>query len=255
MPADPPPIPDALIDALRSASAVAVLTGAGVSAESGVPTFRDAPDALWARFNPSELANPEAFRRDPKLVTKWYDWRRQKIAGCGPNPGHHALAELERWLEQRGGAFTLLTQNVDRLHHAAGSSNVVELHGDLWRWRCVDCGDEGEDRRVPFPEVPVRCDRCGGLKRPGVVWFGEALPAEALGAADRALRSCDVFFSVGTSAVVEPAASFIHAARSAGAAAVEINPERTPITGLVDFPLTGPSGRILPALLSRLRGD
>ena len=245
-----PAIPDPLVSALREVGAVVVLTGAGVSAESGIPTFRDASEGLWAKYDPSELATPEAFVRDPELVTRWYDWRRAKCAAAKPNPAHLALAQLERELIERGRQFTLLTQNVDRLHHAAGSRDVVELHGTLWVWRCTRCGVEREDRQVPFREYPPRCADCSGARRPAVVWFGEPLPQHALAWACDALETCDLFFSIGTSAVVEPAASFVHTARQRGAKTVEINRDPTPISRIMDWSLLGKAGELLPALVN-----
>ena len=208
-------VPAGLVQALREAKSVTALTGAGVSAESGIPTFRDALEGLWAKFDPEDLATPEAFERDPANVSRWYDERRLRIASCRPNPGHLALARLERRLAVAGRRFALLTQNVDRLHQAAGSGHVVELHGSLWVWRCTACGVEREERGGPFIAHPPRC-ACGGARRPGVVWFGEDLPAAAVEAAEEACAECDLFLSVGTSAAVYPAAGFIHL-RAAGA--------------------------------------
>jgi NAD-dependent deacetylase len=238
-------IPNDLVAALRSAQFVVVVTGAGVSAESGIPTFRDAMDGLWAKFRPEDLATPEAFARDPATVTRWYDERRQRCAGVKPNAGHFALAKLER----RCAKFSLITQNVDRLHQAAGSRNVVELHGTLWVWRCVQCGTEREERGI-FSEYPPRCV-CGGSRRPAVVWFGEALPEDAIAMAYRDAETCDLFFSIGTSAVVYPAADLAHAARRSGAKVVEINAQATPLTPLTDWALTGRSGELLPVLIER----
>lgn len=240
--------------ALDKAKAVTVLTGAGVSAESGIPTFRDAMKGLWAKFDPMKLATPEAFSRDPEMASRWYDERRLDCARCTPNPGHYALADMERRLAERGREFTLLTQNVDRLHQAAGSRNVVELHGSIWEWRCLKCGAREEERGGPFGEYPPRCG-CGGVRRPDVVWFGEQLPPEAVRAADRALRRCDMFFSIGTSAVVQPAASFIHVARAHGAKAVEINREPTPVSDSVDWSIIGASGEVLPRLVMKTFND
>ncbi len=241
------------MDALREARAVVVLTGAGVSAESGIPTFRDAMEGLWAKYNPSQLATPEAFDRDRETVTRWYDWRREKCATAKPNPAHLALARLEEHLATQKRGFTLLTQNVDRLHQAAGSRNVAELHGTLWVWRCTRCGIEREERAVPFQEYPPRC-ACGGTRRPAVVWFGEMLPEQALKQAHDALATCDFFFSVGTSAVVEPAANFIYSARHSGAKTVEINRDATPISRVVDWSLLGKAGEVLPELVRRAFG-
>jgi NAD-dependent deacetylase len=248
-----PAIPDSLVEALREARAIVVLTGAGVSAESGIPTFRDAMEGLWAKFDPSQLATPEAFARDAEMVSRWYDWRREKCAAAKPNPAHLALARLEKHLTTQKRGFTLLTQNVDRLHQAAGNGSVVELHGSLWVWRCTRCGVERQEREVPFKEYPPRC-ACGGARRPAVVWFGEMLPEPALEQARDALETCDFFFSIGTSAVVEPAASFIHIARHHGAKTVEINRDATPISGIVDWSLRGKAGEILPELVQRAFG-
>jgi NAD-dependent deacetylase len=243
-----PLIPEPLADALRSACAVVALTGAGVSADSGIPTFRDAMDGLWSKFDPLELATPEGFAHDPETVTRWYDWRREKCAAARPNAAHLALSRLEQHLAAQKRAFTLLTQNVDRLHQAAGSRNVAELHGTLWIWRCIRCGVESEERDVPFREYPPRC-ACGGARRPAVVWFGEMLPEDAIQKAYGALETCDLFFSIGTSAVVEPAASFIHSARHRGARTVEINRDPTPISNVVDWSLLGKAGEIMPELV------
>jgi len=233
---------------LRKASSIAVLTGAGVSAESGVPTFRDAQTGLWARYDPMELATPEAFARDPTLVTRWYDERRSRCAKCEPNPGHFALARMQAEFEAAGKRFTLITQNVDRLHQQAGSRDPVELHGTLWLWRCTSCGEEREERQIPFPEHPPRCS-CGGYRRPGVVWFGESLPEAALAAAWRAAESCELFMSLGTSSVVEPAASLIRVAASTGAKTVEINLDETPISALADISVRGRTGELLPQII------
>lgn len=236
---------DALQEAaarLRGASRVLVLSGAGVSAESGVPTFRG-PQGLWRQFRPEELATPEAFARDPQLVWEWYAWRREAIAGCLPNAAHAACVGLEA----RHAEFLLATQNVDGLHALAGSRRLVELHGSLWRVRCTRCDFVAEDRRTPLPALPPRC-ACGALLRPDVVWFGEALPAEAVEAAFHAARRAEVAFSIGTSALVYPAAALPELARAAGAFVVEINPEPTPLTPLAHAALRGPAAELLPRL-------
>ena len=245
---------DDVASTLRAARSLVVLTGAGVSAESGIPTFRDAMSGLWAEFDPEELATPRAFARNPALVTRWYDERRVGCAACEPNPAHDALARLERLYTDHGRDFVLLTQNVDRLHQRAGSKHVVELHGSIWVWRCVACGAECEEGPTPFPDYPPLC-KCGGLRRPGVVWFEEMLPEEALVKAYRALAGGDAFLSLGTSAVVEPAASFVHLARSAAARTIEINLDSTPISGLVDFSLRGKAGELLPDIVQRLQSS
>lgn len=234
--------------ALRAARSVVVLTGAGVSAESGIRTFRDTMEGLWKSFDPATLATPEAFRADPENVTRWYDMRRQGCLACDPNPGHIALTEIERRLERAGGRFTLLTQNVDRLHQKAGSRNVVELHGSIMVWRCTRTGRLVQPPPEPFTEFPPRSET-GAPMRPDVVWFGEALPEAALQATYEALRTCDLIFSIGTSGVVQPAASFVEAAIDLGARAIEINRDPTPITRRVDWSLQGRSGEILPRLV------
>jgi len=227
---------------LAEAGSVAVLTGAGVSAESGIPTFRG--DAgLWKQYRPEELATPEAFRRNPKLVWEWYDWRRCRIAEAAPNPAHYALAAIE----DRKPRFTLITQNVDGLHDLAGSRRILKLHGDIWTVRCTTCGRENVDRRAPLPEIPPRCS-CGGLLRPGVVWFGEMLTRDILAEADKAASEADLFLFAGTSAVVYPAAGLIQVAQAAGAKVVEVNLEETPYSGFVDVSLRGKAGVILPQL-------
>ena len=219
-----------------------VLTGAGVSAESGVPTFRGA-EGLWRNFNPQELATPEAFEADPRLVWEWYDWRRSIIAGIRPNPAHYALAELER----RSPGFTLITQNVDGLHGAAGSRNVLEIHGSIWTVRCVECGNSSENRDVPIKILP-RCS-CGGLLRPGVVWFGESLPEEVLYRAFEAASSADCMLVIGTSGIVQPAASLAARAKGAGAFVAEINPEATPLSDIMDARLPGKAAELMPRLV------
>jgi NAD-dependent deacetylase len=229
---------------LRDASSIAVLTGAGVSAESGVPTFRG-NNGLWKQYRAEELATPEAFARDPKLVWEWYDWRRSVIAEAKPNPGHHALAAAE----SRARKFTLITQNVDGLHELAGSRNVLRLHGSIWNLRCMECALEREDRRTPLPEIPPRCE-CGGMLRPGVVWFGEALPARIWQEAEKAARSADLFLLIGTSAVVYPAAGLATMAKSSRARVVEINIAETGLSGGIDEFLRGPSGELLPQLMA-----
>lgn len=225
------------------------MTGAGVSQESGLRTFRDAQTGLWAQYKPEDLASPEAFARDPKLVWDWYAWRREAIKSVRPNPGHLALAAMERRVPQ----FTLITQNVDGLHRMAGSRNVRELHGNIQRVRCSECGRFAETWEDDSAQVP-RCAACGGMLRPDVVWFGEALPRSELEAAVDAARSCQVFFSVGTSGIVQPAAALPFAARNKGAVVVEINLEPTPLTEKADFYLQGKSGEVLPELVKAVWG-
>lgn len=235
---------------LRSATRVVVITGAGVSAESSIPTYRDKMEGLWASFDFRTLATPEAFSRDPETVSRWYDFRRTKCLEAEPNPGHIALARLEREIESRGGRFTLLTQNVDRLHQRAGSRHVVELHGNIIEWRCTTTGRRVAELPAPILEFPV-ASPWGGVLRPNVVWFGESLPEDAVATATRASQECDLFLSIGTSAVVYPAAGFIQLARAAGARTVEVNRDATPISGVVDAALVGRSGQILPRLVER----
>ena len=236
--------PSELVSFLRKADRVAVLTGAGVSQESGLRTFRDAQSGMWAQYRPEDLATPEAFARDPKLVWDWYAMRREKVCEVAPNPGHFALVEMEKHTPQ----FTLITQNVDGLHRKAGSVNVLELHGSLQRVKCSLCGIQAAGWDTSSVDVP-RCSLCGGLLRPDVVWFGESLPKKELEAAAEAARACQVFFSIGTSGLVQPAASLAHAAHNRGAVIVEVNAEPTPLTAKADFAFHGRSGEILPALV------
>ncbi|RPH55585.1 MAG: NAD-dependent deacylase [Chloroflexi bacterium] len=250
-------IPQDLIFILRKATRVAALTGAGVSQESGLRTFREAQTGLWTQYKPEDLASPEAFARNPKLVWDWYAMRRARVAEVQPNPGHFALAQLARRVPQ----FTLITQNVDGLHFRAEetlkvsetfrvckSYPILELHGNITRVRCSECGAQAQTRADDGQDVP-RCQLCGALLRPDVVWFGESLPREALTAAVEAARACDVFFSIGTSGIVQPAASLAHAARNRGAIVIEINFEPTSLTAKADFFLQGKSGEVLPDLV------
>lgn len=241
-------IPSALISRLTTAKRVAVLTGAGVSAESGVPTFRDAQTGLWEKYKPEDLATPRAFKRNPRLVWEWYAWRRQLVAAAKPNPAHLALAEMEKLFPH----FDLITQNVDGLHQLAGNRNVIELHGNITRTKCFT-----ENTVVSSWEntgaVPPKCPRCGGLLRPDVVWFEEPLPEVEMQQAIDASDTCDVFLSVGTSTVVYPAASLPPRALRSGATVVEINPQPTPFTDQATYVLPGAAGEILPRLLSQLR--
>ncbi len=228
---------------LASAKSITVLTGAGDSAESGLPTFRGA-NGLWRNFRPEQLATPQAFHANPQLVWEWYDWRRSVHAKCQPNPGHVALAELER----RPQEFCLITQNVDNLHEQAGSRAVLHLHGSLWRFRCLQCGREEANQQIPLELLPPRCE-CGGMLRPAVVWFGEALPEVTLAAAVAAARQADVFLALGTSSVVYPAAALPRIALARGARVIEINPEETALTPDADISLRGTTGGLLPQLV------
>ncbi len=229
---------------LRKARRVAVLTGAGVSAESGVPTFRG-KDGLWKHYRPEDLATPDAFSRDPKLVWQWYNWRRGLVAHAQPNRGHYALADMERQARD----FTLITQNVDDLHEQAGSKNVMKLHGDIWLVRCLSCAREWIDTRPTIAELPPLCS-CGGLLRPGVIWFGEELPAGVWDRAEKAARKADLLLVIGTSAMVYPAAGLVRVAKCAGARVVEINLAETVITNQIDAFLPGPCGELLPKLIA-----
>lgn len=237
-----------LLEALRKARHIAVLTGAGTSAESGVPTFRDAQTGLWAKYDPRDLATPEAFRKNPRLVWEWYEWRRNKVASVQPNPGHLALAEIERHVSN----FTLVTQNVDGLHARAGSQRIIELHGNITRTKCFNENRLVESWRETG-DVPPRCPFCGGPLRPDVVWFGEALPVTAFENALEAAQLCDVFFSIGTSSVVYPAAGLPYEALKAGAVLIEINPEMTELTPHATYSFRAKSGELLPKLIESAR--
>ena len=242
-------IPSDLIQSLRASEKIAALTGAGVSQESGLRTFRDPMDGLWAQYRPEDLATPEAFERDPNLVWEFYAMRRLKTGEVQPNAGHAALAELGRRVPQ----FTLITQNVDGLHQRAGSTDVIELHGNITRARCMrSCGTFTEWEDAPGG-IPA-CPKCGANLRPDVVWFGEMLPQPELEAALNAARICQVFFSIGTSGLVQPAASLAFMAKQKGAIVVEVNAEATPLTATVDYFLQGKSGEILPRLVRQVWG-
>lgn len=233
-----------LINKLRIAKKVVVLTGAGVSNESGIPTFREAQTGLWAKYDPGELATPEAFKRDPGLVWRWYQWRRKLISESNPNTGHHALVQLEKLLS----GFTLITQNVDGFHRLAGSQNVLELHGNIQRNICINDRDQVEGD-FSGQEAPPHCPRCGAYIRPDVVWFGEQLPGDMIDAAFEASRHADVFLSIGTSGVVYPAASLPQIAKQNGALLVEINTQETALSHMADHVLPGLSGEVLPELI------
>jgi NAD-dependent deacetylase len=247
--------PTPLIEALREAQHITVLTGAGMSAESGVPTFRDAQTGLWSEFNPEELATAEAFERNPKLVWDWYAWRRELVESVRPHAGHLALVKMEQHAPQ----FTLITQNVDGLHQVAGSRNVHELHGNIRRAKCFECG------RPNSPPPPAgeglgvgaipRCLFCAGLLRPDVVWFGESLPEDEYRAAFIAAQSCDVFLSIGTSGVVEPAASLPRLAQRNLATVVHINLDVKTESSSTVFRIYGKAGAVLPALLDAVWRD
>jgi NAD-dependent deacetylase len=246
----------ALVARLSRDARITVLTGAGVSAASGVPTFRGS-DGLWKNFRPEALATAEAFGRDPSLVWEWYAWRRFRIAACEPNPAHLVLADWSRHFPN----FRLITQNVDGLHERAGTLDTIRLHGSIWEvscWQgCATSPSRWRDDTITFDRIPPHCPYCGGLIRPGVVWFGETLDSRVVTEAMSAMQ-CDVFLTIGTSAVVYPAAGFIEQARRQGAYTVEINPEATPATRTVDLALTGGAETILPEisrLIIRPAGD
>jgi NAD-dependent deacetylase len=230
---------------LAASGAVAVLTGAGVSAESGVPTFRG-DGGLWKNVRAEEVATPEAFGRDPRFVWEFYNSRREKLLAIRPNQAHVALAELESQVER----FTLITQNVDRLHQQAGSRRVLEVHGNIWTVRCTTCGREFDKTGERLPELPA-CESCGGLLRPAVVWFHESLPPAVWAAAEAAARECDCLLVVGTSANVHPAAGLAWTAQQAGAQVIEVNLEPTPASEIAAIGLYGPAGQILPPLIAR----
>lgn len=240
---------------LRRSVRPVVLTGAGVSKESGIPTFRDALDGLWAQFDPQQLATPRAFRRNPKLVWEWYEYRRELLAAAQPNPAHRAIAEIEAFLPQ----IVVITQNIDGLHTAAGSTDVIALHGDIRRNKCFD-NCQGDPTIIDVStlewnrdEGPPRCPHCGAWVRPDVVWFEEMLPAAALERAYDLSHTTDVMLVVGTSGVVQPAASLPFAAKQHGATIIEINPEMTSITLIADWHLSGQAGEILPLIVEAMR--
>lgn len=247
---------DTLVERLVRARRVAVLTGAGISAESGVPTFRD-PGGLWKQFKPEELANVEAFLANPELVQGWYRHRREVVERVEPNPGHIALAELERIVTARGGAFGIATQNVDGLHQRAGSEQVVELHGSIVTSRCIDCHQPapGPTDTGSTDNGLARCPACNGLVRPDVVWFGEMLPEAAIEQASLEAQRADVYLSIGTSAVVYPAAGLPQIAKQSGAYVAEINPTPSEIAWRLDEQVAGAAGAVLPELVERVRRE
>ena len=239
---------------LRGASRITVMTGAGVSAASGVPTFRG-PGGLWRTYRPEDLATADAFAHDPALVWEWYAWRRERVAACSPNPAHTVLARWSVTANASARAVSrtvrIVTQNVDDLHFRAGTRDLIRLHGSLWELKCFDGCAAGatpwRDERVPLPDSLPRCPHCGGYARPAVVWFGESLAAADVNRAVEA-TACDVFLTIGTSAVVYPAAGFLQHARSCGAFTAEINLEPTPASSLVDVAILGGAEDVLPQL-------
>jgi NAD-dependent deacetylase len=239
---------DLLKGTIAAARAVTILTGAGISADSGVPTFRGA-DGLWRNYRAEDLATPAAFERNPRLVWEWYDWRRQQIITKQPNDAHYAVVELERRCAQ----FWLITQNVDGLHRVAGSRKLSEIHGNIWMVRCTECAQVEENREVPIEILPT-CKKCGGLLRPHIVWFGESLDQQDLTRCDGALRNCDVLLIIGTSGVVYPAAGFAARAKEAGAFVAELNVDDTPHTSVVDLSLRGRAKELMPLLVAEGQG-
>ncbi|HEX2094954.1 MAG TPA: NAD-dependent deacylase [Longimicrobiaceae bacterium] len=239
------------VRALARAGRVVASTGAGMSRESGIPTFRDAREGLWARYDPEELATERGFRADPRLVWSWYTGRRRRISACEPHAGHRALAELERLVP----GLTVVTQNIDGLHALAGSSDVVELHGNIHRAKCLDAHHPFNGELPDEDGDPPPCPRCGSPLRPDVVWFGEVLPEDATARAWRLAEECDVMLVVGTSGLVYPAADLPRVARRAGARIVEVNPEPSGITPLADVFLQGTAGTVLPALVDGVRRE
>lgn len=238
------------IESIEKSKSVMILTGAGVSRESGLDTFRDV-GGYWSRYNPYELASPQGFSSNPLLVWQWYQARKDKAAEVSPNPGHYALAEMEKYF----GNFALFTQNVDRLHHRAGSSQVYELHGTIFKSHCFDCGlpyNENFTITDELQSIP-HCPRCNGYIRPSVVWFGESLPYEVLNLAYEKTRNCDLFFTIGTSSEVYPAADLPYQAKMAGAYVVEINPNETSFTRHSNLSIRQKSGEILPVILNIIK--
>lgn len=247
----PEPIRDETItkavEMLARARHVCCLTGAGISAESGIPTFRS-PDGFWAGRRAEDLATPDAFARNPIEVWQFYLWRRKLLVDKRPNAGHVALATIERLVER----FTLITQNVDGLHDLGGSANIIELHGSIWLDRCTECAHECRRTANDVSDEIPYCDACGAMMRPGVVWFGESLPPDAITAAQQATAHCDVMLVVGTSAVVQPAASLANWAQTNGARLIEVNPESTPLTSIADLTFPSPAGVVLPQIAHQL---
>jgi len=241
---------DQLVARMSASKRITVLTGAGVSAASGVPTFRG-PQGLWRNFRPESLATPDAFHRDPKLVWEWYNWRREILSTKKPNRAHEVLAKWSRHFPD----FRLITQNVDGLHERAGTQNVIRFHGSIWEVLCLNRCDASPsrwwDETVPYPEIPPRCPHCGSLIRPGVVWFGEGIDEDVMRQSIEAL-DCDVFFTIGTSSLVYPAASLVHEAKARGAYTVEINVEATPASNQLDLALQGAAEEILDNLETKM---
>jgi NAD-dependent deacetylase len=242
-------LPEALKSYLKKDKKVVVLTGAGISAESGVPTFRG-ENGLWKKFKPEELATFDAFISNPQLVWEWYEYRRKLISEVKPNPAHYSLAKMQKYFND----FHLVTQNVDGLHQKAGSKEVIELHGNIKRNKCAGCGQKFEELELSSEEIPPKC-RCGGMLRPDVIWFGEMLPQEAMNKAYEYSTYCDLFFSIGTSALVYPAASLPLIAKRTGAYLVEVNLERTELSNFADEVILSKAGEIMPEIVEFIRGE
>lgn len=237
-----------LIDKLKEAKSILFFSGAGISAESGISTFRD-ENGLWKKFRPEELANFDAFYANPDLVWEWYQYRRKIVTDAGPNPGHIAIAEFEKYFDK----VTVVTQNIDNLHRRAGSNHIYELHGNIERNYCIECRTFYDTPEVKSSEKTPRCEKCGGLIRPDVVWFGENLPQGVFAAAEKEAEACDICFVVGTSALVYPAAYIPITAKNGKAFVVEINIKTTEISGAVDYAIQGKSGEILPLILDEVK--
>ena len=238
------------VSSLSDLQPLVVLTGAGISAESGIPTFRG-EKGLWREFRPEQLATPTAFQNDPHLVWEFYDWRRQTAASCSPNPAHLILAKIERSLTET----CVITQNVDGFHIRAGNTNVIELHGSLWKMKCTYCESEWEDQQVPLPVIPPRCPTCNGVVRPGVVWFGEPLDPITLTEAHQLAANARTMLVIGTSALVQPASLIPLIAKNAGAQVIEFNLEPTALTPHIDESIFGLAGRTLPAWWEQILGN
>ena len=237
-----------LVGKLRNCSKAVVLTGAGISAESGVPTFRG-KEGLWGKFKPEQLASMDAFMSSPKIVWEWYNWRRDLIAKVKPNAGHAALVNLENLIDE----FTLVTQNVDNLHVLAGSKSILELHGNIFRNKCMDCNALYEEEGDINPDKIPACTQCNGKIRPDIVWFGEMLDSDIINTAFQRAEEAELFFAIGTSALVHPAASLLVVAKQHGAILIEINVERTALSDIVDYHFEGKSGQFLPELVEQLK--
>ena len=233
-----------ICNSITKETKVTVLSGAGISAPSGVPTFRGGDDSLWENMRPEELATPQAFHNNPEKVWRWYDWRRSLLEPCKPNAAHYALVELENI----AGNVTIITQNVDGLHQLAGSTNLMEFHGSIWVTRCLKCNEEKINRTVPLPIIP-ECE-CGGMLRPGVVWFGEGIDPAIMQASIEASNNCDLFLVIGTSGLVHPAAGMTHIAKDAGATVVEFNLEPGGVSSHTDLFVTGSADLTVPQLIS-----